>query len=446
MFFLIIILLTAVSSTLQQKVFPVKDPNNIIVTFGSCNKDSKEDDSKHIFHKISALNPDIWIWLGDAAYVDHRVMPMIFTYAGETKIVKKFNEVKNSNAYSQLRNKTPIIGVWDDHDYGINNGGKYFQHKTLTQQLYLDFLDEPEDSPRRKKEGIYESYFIGDKTKIKVILLDVRYFKDEPSLLGGGDILGEHQWEWLEEQFKDNQAKFTLIGSGIQILPDDRLLPECWFANSRDRLINLIKKYKLSGVFFISGDVHYTEIMKHPCRERVGFDLYEFTSSGVNLNYGNANTYVKKFLDTIYADTFNTDEDRFFEENFGILTFNFEGERPRLVMEARNKQGMELFKKEVDYMRLTFDEDLLNHEAQCVLDMSRYGRFIEKWLESIFDLELYAILWIIILVLILVLAAVLIVGLHKLFSWISRIISGKGQKPKHKHKHHKHKNQREKHE
>ena len=432
MFRFFFILFATLSSILSQKIFPVKDPNNILVTFGSCNKDLEEDDSKHIFHKVSALNPDIWIWLGDAAYVDHRVMPLVFRYAGETKIVNKFNEVKNSPYYVELRNKTPIIGVWDDHDYGINNGGKYFQHKTLTQQIYLDFLDEPEDSPRRKKEGIYESYYIGDKTKIKVILLDVRYFKDEPSLLGGGDILGEQQWEWLEEQLKDNPAKFTLIGSGIQILPNDRLLPECWFSDSRERLINLIKKYKVSGTLLLSGDVHETEMMKHPCRERVGFDLYEFTSSGVNLNYGNLGTYAKRLLSVVYADTFNTDEDRFFEENFGVLRFNFEGERPHLTMEAINKEGKELIKREVDYMRLTFDEGLLDHEAQCVLDMSRYGRFIDKLIESVLLLDPYAILLILFGMFSIFLVLMSIILLHKVFSGLSRLISGKGRKP-HQH-------------
>lgn len=52
---------------------------------------------------------------------------------------------------------TQIIGVWDDHDYGIDNGDKTNPNKNLTRELFLDFIEEPKTSPRRidVNEGIY---------------------------------------------------------------------------------------------------------------------------------------------------------------------------------------------------------------------------------------------------------------------------------------------------
>jgi hypothetical protein len=41
-----------------------------------------------------------------------------------------------------------IVGTWDDHDYGLNDAGKEFEGKDVSQQLMLDFLDEAPDSPR----------------------------------------------------------------------------------------------------------------------------------------------------------------------------------------------------------------------------------------------------------------------------------------------------------
>ena len=41
-----------------------------------------------------------------------------------------------------------IIGTWDDHDYGLNDAGKEYDGKDFSQQLMLDFLDEPSDSLR----------------------------------------------------------------------------------------------------------------------------------------------------------------------------------------------------------------------------------------------------------------------------------------------------------
>ena len=52
---------------------------------------------------------------------------------------------------------TAVIGTWDDHDYGINNGGGEFRLKDETRDIFLDFIGEPSDSVRRldRGSGIY---------------------------------------------------------------------------------------------------------------------------------------------------------------------------------------------------------------------------------------------------------------------------------------------------
>ena len=45
------------------------------------------------------------------------------------------------------------------------------------QNLFLDYIDEPKNSERYNREGLYISYVFGEgNKKIKIILLDVRYF------------------------------------------------------------------------------------------------------------------------------------------------------------------------------------------------------------------------------------------------------------------------------
>ena len=44
---------------------------------------------------------------------------------------------------------TRVIGVWDDHDYGVDNGGMDFSLKHDVREMYLDFIEEPKDSSRR---------------------------------------------------------------------------------------------------------------------------------------------------------------------------------------------------------------------------------------------------------------------------------------------------------
>ena len=59
--------------------------------------------------------------------------------------------------YQQLEASSKVIGVWDDHDFGINNGNFMYEGKYLTRDIYLDFIKEPMDSKRRieKHRGLY---------------------------------------------------------------------------------------------------------------------------------------------------------------------------------------------------------------------------------------------------------------------------------------------------
>jgi len=48
---------------------------------------------------------------------------------------------------------TKVLGMWDDHDFGINDGGMNFKSKDQNREIFLNFLEEPQDSDRRKQKG-----------------------------------------------------------------------------------------------------------------------------------------------------------------------------------------------------------------------------------------------------------------------------------------------------
>jgi len=374
----------SISQTIQSpRIIPVKDLNNILLTFGSCSS-MFLDDPNDVFDRITETDSDVFVWLGDVTYIDFSKTGPELKFPGEEEARQKFIETKEDPKYKQLRESTPVIGVWDDHDYGVNNAGKDFPYKEIAQQLWLDFIDEPKDSLRRQREGIYESYYLGGVDKVKIILLDVRYFKDEPYFLsfGAQDLLGEEQWEWLENELKENQAEYVVIGSGTQIIPDDRVFPEKWFDQSKERLISLIRKYKTSGVILLTGDVHYAEIMKFPCKERVGFELYELTSSGMTHHLSTHVPYVSEVISELYPSTYNTIEDKYFERNFGTVKFHF-GEKKNVELGISNYYGIPILKKIVDYADLVYNEGIINDEASCIIDTPNYMRFTSHYLKAL---------------------------------------------------------------
>ena len=135
-----------------------------LIAFGSCNKRHLP---QPLWEVIQKINPDLWIWMGDNIYGDTEDMAVM---------KEKYTQQFNLKAYKAFRESIPIIGTWDDHDYGKNNAGGWYPMKKESQQLALDFYEEPEGTARRKQAGLYTAYEFGSNDrKVKVILLDTRY-------------------------------------------------------------------------------------------------------------------------------------------------------------------------------------------------------------------------------------------------------------------------------
>jgi alkaline phosphatase D len=238
------------------------------IAFGSC---SRETLPQPLWRQVAAARPDVWVWLGDNVYGDTDDM---------REMRAKYDRQKRHPDYLALRAAARVVGTWDDHDYGLNDGGKEFSARAASQQALLDFLDEPADSPRRRRAGVYESYTYGPAGRqVKVILLDTRYHRDAPG--PGGDILGEEQWAWLERELRGSRAQVHLIGSGIQVVAEDHRF-EKWanFPAARERLFRLVGETRAPGVVFLSGDRHIAEISR-VSGTAAGYPLYDVTSSGL---------------------------------------------------------------------------------------------------------------------------------------------------------------------
>lgn len=300
------------------------------ISFGSCNK---HDLPQPLWNPIISDNPDLWIWLGDNVYGDTHDMELL---------QEKYTLQKDLLDYRRLRLNTAVIGIWDDHDYGINDGGKYYAQKMESQKLLMDFLDEPEDSPRRFQKGAYASYNYGiGNNSIKIILLDARYHRDTlykedkkyiPNL--EGTLLGEAQWDWLEKELKSSKARVNIIASGIQFIPTEHPF-EKWanFPKERERLLNLIASSKAQNPVLLSGDRHIAEISLLR-DQRFPNGLFEITSSGLTHTWSNYreeyNPYrVGNLIASLHYGTVKFD----WENDW--MTFFIKGEEGQVYLQQR---------------------------------------------------------------------------------------------------------------
>ena len=296
------------------------DSSKIITnfTFGS-NYYGRYLKDEDIFQKIINHNSNLWIWLGNAVYLDK---PQ-FNYFKNTQEKMEWNfiktlyeKAKNNEYYKKLNEKMPVIGTWGDEEYGNLNGDEENNLKEGFKQYYLDFLDADTLDQRRNfvDMGLYSTYSFGrgDKT-VRFILLDLKY--NQSSYLNNDkyDMLGDRQWDWLENIFKNKKETYTFICLSNQILSNDRFIIKKWYSDSRKKLFNLIGKYKRDGVIFLSGGIGFAQILKTFCPlPNIGYNLYECTSSG--LSYSNK---FYSFVDNIYHNDYLIEGTNYNGINFG---------------------------------------------------------------------------------------------------------------------------------
>ena len=256
------------------------------------------------------MKPDVWIWGGDNIYADTDDVAVIASmYKAQDRVP----------GYRKLKSVTQITGTWDDHDYGLNDGGVEWEFKEESQQALLDFLEVPETDERRSREGVYISHIarmpVGE---VKVIILDTRYFRTAltpdpsgekryvPNPYGEGDMLGETQWKWLEAELRNSNADFNVVVSSIQFLSSEHGF-ETWgnFPHEVDRMKKLISDSGAKGVIILSGDRHISEFSRTRI-DGVEYPLIDFTSSGLTHAYrsftGEPNPY--RLGEVVHTESF----------------------------------------------------------------------------------------------------------------------------------------------
>lgn len=322
------------------------DPVLSRMAFGAC---AKQDRPQPIWDAVVETQPQLFVFLGDNIYGDTNDMQVLRS---------KYQLLGGQPGYRKLKQTCPVIATWDDHDYGINDGGAEYPFKRESQQIFLDFFDAPPDDVRRTREGVYSAQVYGPPGKrVQVILLDARYFRSplktgfQPGEPGDGyrgvyapnadpsaTVLGETQWRWLAEQLKV-PAELRLIGSGVQVLADEHG-SEMWgnFPRERERLLRLIRESAAGGVVLLSGDRHLAEIARlsaeHPLG--VGYPLFDVTSSSLNAPSGNFTKAGVRFANEINSYRVGL---TYFDTNFGTIQIDWDQPDPVVRLQVRDEKG-----------------------------------------------------------------------------------------------------------
>lgn len=325
--FVVLVIFSCKNINKQEAELKELNKNDLVIAFGSCNRQTFEN---KLWKPILEHKPEAWIWGGDIIYSDTDDMELM---------AQHYQQQREQEGYKDVVNSMKILGTWDDHDYGLNDGGLEYVAKAQSQQLFLDFMGVSKSDPRREREGVYHAEVLEtDEGSVKVIILDTRYFRSaltpsnnpekryQPNTYGEGTMLGDTQWQWLEQELKTSKADFNLIVSSIQFLSSEHGF-ETWgtMPHEVDKLKSLIGNSKAKGIIVLSGDRHISEFSK-TIIEGVDYPLIDFTSSGMTHSYSSFDGEPNQYrVGEVVSDL-----------SFGVLKMNFSTRKVIMQMRGEN--------------------------------------------------------------------------------------------------------------
>lgn len=310
------------------------------LAFGSCNHQSR---SQHMWAQIAATNPDLFLFIGDNNYGDNG-------WSGDaalSSLREAYQVQAETPELAEFRAKVPMMVTWDDHDYGFNDGGASFAYRGWSETIFETFWGSSDAV--KSRPGIYESAMFGqDGKRTQVILLDTRFFRSDlermeytperpplgpyvPSSDPARTMLGEAQWQWLEQELA-KPADLRIIVSSIQVITDAHDY-EAWenLPLERQKLYRMLAAREDSGLVLLSGDRHAGGIYADTPEAAGGEQIWELTSSSLNYSFSSTQSNTAREPDPRRLTDFIS------EENFGLVEIDWRARS--FTMSMRGNQG-----------------------------------------------------------------------------------------------------------
>jgi alkaline phosphatase D len=257
----------------QSVPYPVRTapagPADFTVAFGSCARHSI-DAEQRIFEIVAREAPDLFFWLGDNVYADAE---------SPLAIADEYRRQRNVRTARAVARSIPQLAIWDDHDFGYNNGDGTWPHKAGSLAVFNRYWANPSQGLADVPGVFFEYSYAG----VDFFFLDGRYHRSPNDAPDGPakTMLGSGQFAWLCERLLASRAPFKVLacGSGWSLADGPR--GDTWsaFLDERNRLFDFIRDRGIDGVVCLSGDSHVGELNCIPWSERGGYDIYDLVSS-----------------------------------------------------------------------------------------------------------------------------------------------------------------------
>lgn len=239
-----------------------------------------------IFTSMSREKADFHVWMGDNWYTRE------VDYSSAWGLHYRASRDRSLAVLQPFMASMPQYATWDDHDFGPNNSGKYYQLKKDSREVFKKYTLHP--AYGELDAGVYYSFSWSD---VDFFMTDSRYFRSHDDLADSINgkpnaektFFGSTQLDWLKNSLLQSRATFKVIVVGSQVLnPVSRYDCLRQYPYEYEELMAFLNSHRVNGVIFFSGDRHHSEVIRLP-REN-NYPLYDVTispyTSGVGLTRG----------------------------------------------------------------------------------------------------------------------------------------------------------------
>ena len=241
-----------------------------------------------IFRHMAETGADFTLWGGDNLYLREA------DYSSESGIWYRYSRDRATPDLQKLYAVMHHYAIWDDHDYGPDNSNSPFEFKDVTLAAFKTYWGNPTYG-EASNPGVYGKFVWGDAA---FFLMDDRTYRDDTALDQDNHphktAWGDRQFNWLKQSLLHSKAlrnyRFKFIVTGGQVIQTAvktmRSESHELYRREREELIDFIKANNITGVVFLTGDVHHTGLYRRPLSETQS--IYELTSSPLSSGAWNA--------------------------------------------------------------------------------------------------------------------------------------------------------------
>ena len=246
---------------------------NILVA--SCMKDTLDADRQDpMWDAVEKQKPDIAFFVGDNVYAARN------TALDPHEMWEKYARARNRIKFFRQKELTPTLAIWDDHDYGLNDGDETYPHKTAMWDVLRVFFPQTV-TPNVLERGPGASFLFRAFGQ-DFYFMDGRSFRS-PKKTNNPTLWGPDLEKWLLQNLSSSRQPGWII-NGTQIF-GKLSVSENYEEDQKESFKSMMAELKKipRPLGFITGDRHHSELAKIPS-SFLGYTTFEVTSSAMHAN------------------------------------------------------------------------------------------------------------------------------------------------------------------